>query len=180
MMGERKMRRTTGVPRGILKFLVLRLLKQKPMSGVEIAEEIYRQTRERWKPSPGSIYPLLAWLQDKGYTEELPTSEEGLKRYQFTTRGIEFHENQVRFAQDFLKKLEFLVPMIIDSLHLDPSPEKASGIRKAAKRIILALQALQETSRNKLSEQTADEIITILTDCAKTLEQISQKMKEEN
>ena len=32
--------RTIGVPRGLLKFLVLKMINEKPMSGVEIVEEI--------------------------------------------------------------------------------------------------------------------------------------------
>ena len=71
---------TIGVPRGLLRFLVLRMLSEKPMSGAEIAEKIEAQTSGRWKPSPGSIYPLLAWMLRKGFTEELPKKVEGFKR----------------------------------------------------------------------------------------------------
>jgi len=38
------MRRTAGVPRGLLRFLVLKLLKEKPMSGAEIVEKIEKET----------------------------------------------------------------------------------------------------------------------------------------
>ena len=56
--------RTLGVPRGLLRFLVLKMLSEKPMSGTEIIEEIQTQTGS-WKPSPGSIYPLLSWMLKK-------------------------------------------------------------------------------------------------------------------
>ena len=62
------------------------------MSGVEIVEEIEQETRGFWKPSPGSIYPLLARLQDKGYTNELSTGESGLKRYVLTDEGKTFFQ----------------------------------------------------------------------------------------
>ena len=42
--------RTVGVPRGLLKFLVLKMINEKPMSGAEIVEEIEKQTGS-WKPS---------------------------------------------------------------------------------------------------------------------------------
>ena len=42
------------------------------MSGSEIMEELEKRTGGRWKPSPGSVYPLLAWLLESGYTEEVP------------------------------------------------------------------------------------------------------------
>ena len=48
--------KTVGVPRGLLRFLVLKMLSEKPMSGTEIAKQIEEQTGGRWKPSPGSIY----------------------------------------------------------------------------------------------------------------------------
>ena len=59
-MGNSRKSRSVGVPRGLLKFLVLKMINEKPMSGVEIVEEIEKQTGS-WKPSSGSIYPLLSF-----------------------------------------------------------------------------------------------------------------------
>ena len=59
-MADRWIKRTGGVPRGLLRFLVLNMLAKKPMSGSEIVEVIENETAGRWKPSSGSIYPLLA------------------------------------------------------------------------------------------------------------------------
>jgi len=44
------------VPKGFLRYQVLRLLKEKPMSGSEIMSEIEEETDGNWRPSPGSIY----------------------------------------------------------------------------------------------------------------------------
>ena len=96
--------RTSGVPRGLLRFLVLKLLAEKPMSGVEIVDEISQESGERWKPSSGSIYPLLAQLQNKGYTEELPIEESGMKRYTLTKEGAEFFKREIRSGQKFFPK----------------------------------------------------------------------------
>ena len=65
------------------------------MSGTEIAEQIYEQTGGRWKPSSGSIYPLLAWMLNKGFTKESIKGEEGLKRYTFTDEGSKFLNKQI-------------------------------------------------------------------------------------
>ena len=83
--------RTVGVPRGLLRFLVLKMISEKPMSGAEIVGEIEKQTGS-WKPSPGSIYPLLSSLYKKGFTKELPKDEQGFKRYSFTDEGKKFFE----------------------------------------------------------------------------------------
>ena len=74
------------VPKGFIRCRVLEALSQKPMSGPEIMEEIQKQTGSFWKPSPGSIYPLLSWLQDNGCIKELPL-ENGLKGYELTESG---------------------------------------------------------------------------------------------
>jgi DNA-binding PadR family transcriptional regulator len=66
------MRHTAAVPKGFLRYELLRLLNEKPMSGSEIMTEIEKSTNGYWKPSPGSTYPLLAWLQDKGHIKDAP------------------------------------------------------------------------------------------------------------
>ncbi|RLI42575.1 hypothetical protein DRO59_03770 [Candidatus Bathyarchaeota archaeon] len=48
-------RHTASVPKGFLRYYVLKMLKEKPMSGSEIMREIERETGGRWKPSPGSV-----------------------------------------------------------------------------------------------------------------------------
>ncbi|MCW4013017.1 MAG: PadR family transcriptional regulator, partial [Candidatus Bathyarchaeota archaeon] len=65
-----------GVPRGMLRPITLILLNEKPMSGSEIAEEI--EYYAEWKPSPGSIYPLLSSLQETGFIEPNEDSDPSL------------------------------------------------------------------------------------------------------
>ena len=173
------MRRTAGVPRGLLRFLVLKLLTEKPMSGVEIVEEIERETDGRWKPSPGSIYPLLASLQDKGYTNESPTGESGMKQYVLTDEGKTFFEEHVKFGQKFMKKLEFLAPMLIGGAQFSPNHEKLRQIREPAKRFVMALLALRAVTINRLAQQYAPEITKILNDGSEKLEKIIQRIKEQ-
>ncbi|KAF1084194.1 Transcriptional regulator YqjI [Sporotomaculum syntrophicum] len=45
--------------RGFLSFYVLSLLAEKKMYGKQIIDQITNMTRGEWKPSPGSIYPVL-------------------------------------------------------------------------------------------------------------------------
>ena len=81
------MRHMASVPKGFLKYSVLKLLDEKPRAGSEIMCEIENKTEGHWKPSPGSIYPLLAWLQEKGYAKEIEDQEPGMKRYTLTDQG---------------------------------------------------------------------------------------------
>lgn len=175
---SRWMKRTAGVPRGLLRFFVLKLLKEKPMSGAEIVDKIEKETGGRWKPSPGSIYPLLAWLQDKGYTKELPKEESGMKRYKLTDKGEKFFEEQARFGERLRKKLEFLVPMLIGGFQMGINGERLREIREPAKRLIAALLDLRMALKEDLTEQTAREVAEILNDSAEKLEQIIERIKK--
>ena len=60
-------RRRIGVPKGLLRYISLKLLANHPMSGIEITEKIEEFTN--WRPSPGSVYPLLASLEEKGFID---------------------------------------------------------------------------------------------------------------
>ena len=51
-----------------LRHYVLELLNEKPLKGSEIMSAIAEKTMDRWKPSPGSIYPLLRNLESLGIT----------------------------------------------------------------------------------------------------------------
>jgi len=48
-----------------LRVWVLQLLERGPMNGAEIMEQMDRMTMGWWRPSPGSIYPLLDQLVDE-------------------------------------------------------------------------------------------------------------------
>ncbi len=172
------MRRTAGVPRGLLLFLVLKLLTEKPMSGAEIVEEIERETDGRWKPSPGSIYPLLASLQDKGYTNESLTGESGMKQYVLTDEGKTFFEEQLKFGQKFMKKLEFLAPMLVGGFQFGINQENLRDVRGSAKRVVKTFIDLRAAMKDNLIKQDAEEIAEILNDCSRKLEKIARRIKE--
>ena len=52
--------------RGWLRPTVLRVLEKKPMNGMEIMENIRNISHGWWRPSPGSVYPLLESLAMEG------------------------------------------------------------------------------------------------------------------
>jgi DNA-binding PadR family transcriptional regulator len=178
MLSERWMRRTPSVPKGLLRFLVLKLLTEKPLSGAEIVEEIERETDGRWKPSPGSIYPLLASLQDKGYTHESPNGEGGMKRYVLTEEGRTYFEEQVTFGQKFMKKLEFLAPMLVGGFQLGVNHENLQNVRASAKRVVKTFIDLRTAMKDNLTKQDAEEIAQIFDHCAQKLEKVAQRIKE--
>ncbi|MGW4370218.1 PadR family transcriptional regulator [Nocardia takedensis] len=52
--------------RGDVRAAVLLLLAEGPMHGYELIQRIRERTEDIWRPSPGSIYPALAQLEDEG------------------------------------------------------------------------------------------------------------------
>ncbi len=69
---------------GGMRYYVLWLLSQKNLRGSEIIETVQRQTMGWWRPSPGTIYPLLNALLKDGLIKK----EEDL-RYSLTPEGAE-------------------------------------------------------------------------------------------
>jgi DNA-binding PadR family transcriptional regulator len=72
-------------PRGDTRLAVLALLAEQPRHGYEIIQEIASRTDGAWRPSPGSVYPTLAQLEDEGLvrTEE----SEGRRTVRLTEAG---------------------------------------------------------------------------------------------
>ena len=104
------MKHTAIVPKGFLRYQLLKFLNEKPMSGSEIMSELENQTSGYWKPSPGSIYPLLSWLQDKGYIKEADQKEPGIRRYTLTEQGKGFLGNEAKSREEIDKRLKHFGP----------------------------------------------------------------------
>jgi DNA-binding PadR family transcriptional regulator len=75
--------------KGLLPYYVLRLLSQDKMYGKKILDRIKGMSRGSWKPSPGSIYPLLRRMVRLGLVSEYLDDANGhLKRiYELTDAG---------------------------------------------------------------------------------------------
>jgi DNA-binding PadR family transcriptional regulator len=169
------MERTAGVPRGLLRFLVLKFLTEESMSGTEIVEKIARETGGKWKPGCGSIYPLLAWLQGKGYTSESTHVEIGMKRYSLTDKGKEFFEEQVRLGQKFLDKLEWLAPMLVGGFQIGGNHENLLVARESAKRVLQTFMELHG-KQDSLTKLDVKEIAEILEETNMKLRNIVQRV----
>jgi len=72
---------------GLDRPLVLWLIQQKPKHGYELMTEVKRLTGRKLKPS--TLYPLLYWLESKGYVagEWVEKGERNLRRYRITAEG---------------------------------------------------------------------------------------------
>ena len=71
--------------RGDVRASILALLKDRPMHGYEMIQEIGERSGGAWKPSPGSVYPTLQLLEDEGLIAS--ASEGGKKLFSLTEPG---------------------------------------------------------------------------------------------
>ncbi|MEV7689261.1 PadR family transcriptional regulator [Streptomyces bungoensis] len=71
--------------RGDVRASILALLKERPMHGYEMIQEIAERSGGAWKPSPGSVYPTLQLLEDEGLIAS--ESEGGKKLFALTDTG---------------------------------------------------------------------------------------------
>jgi DNA-binding PadR family transcriptional regulator len=71
---------------GDLKYVILRLLEEKPRHGYDIIKELESRFGGSYAPSPGTVYPTLTMLEDLGYARVVP-EEGGKKIYEITDEG---------------------------------------------------------------------------------------------
>jgi DNA-binding PadR family transcriptional regulator len=72
--------------RGDLKFVILKLLRGRPMHGYEVMRALEEQSGGCYRASPGTVYPTLQMLEDQGYVRVV--EEEGRKVYHITDAGL--------------------------------------------------------------------------------------------
>ena len=77
--------RRSRAKRGDVRAAALLLLAEEPRNGYQLMEEIERRSGGAWRPSPGSIYPALAQLEDEGLVRA--EEEAGRRAYRLTPEG---------------------------------------------------------------------------------------------
>jgi DNA-binding PadR family transcriptional regulator len=87
------------VPRGFLKLLIVRLLAKREHTGTQIMEILEERSQGKWRPSPGSIYPLLSSLEEDGLIKTVRT-EGRSKIYTLSEKG---HDH---FKETFRRKFD--------------------------------------------------------------------------
>ena len=169
------LRHTASVPKGLLRFYVFKLLKEKPMSGSEIMEEVKKQTGGQWKPSPGSVYPLLTWLRKNGYAEELPREVTGVKRYVLTEKGAKFFEEHANFEDKLQKKMGSMGPLFF--LRMGLQADGLQELQEPVRRFFEAMFDLRGALKENLSDQTLKEVEELLNDISGKIEECSKRIE---
>ena len=71
--------------RGDVRLALLRLLAEEPRNGYQLMQAIEERSRGLWRPSPGSVYPTLAQLEDEGLIRS--AEADGARLFELTDAG---------------------------------------------------------------------------------------------
>jgi DNA-binding PadR family transcriptional regulator len=158
------------VPRGFLKLLIVRLLAKSELTGTQIMGILEDRSKGRWRPSPGSIYPLLSSLEEHELIMTVRT-EGRSKIYTLSPKG---HEH---FKETFRRKVDVedrtRLHRTVWMQMLDPSDQAifhAHGIQIAITHLTDVHSQLTVNQRQKLRNRLTkthgqiDELIKILGD----------------
>ena len=101
--GPRGRRRTQMFESGEMKFVILRLIREKPRHGYEVMKALEEKFRGHYTPSAGSVYPTLQLLEDQGYVRAVET--EGRKVYHITPEGERFLDENRDVLDEILDRV---------------------------------------------------------------------------
>ncbi|MGC8497315.1 MAG: helix-turn-helix transcriptional regulator [Thermoplasmata archaeon] len=87
-----------------IRFWILNLISKKEMTGAEIMERIEELSMGMWRPSPGSVYPILKDLEREGYVK---AREDLNKRYySLTQKGSSILEEMLWLPRQRFRAFE--------------------------------------------------------------------------
>jgi len=140
--GGRRHRNARRFKRGILKFVLLKLLADQSRHGYDLIREF---RRKGWPGGPGSIYPLLAALEEEGL---ITGRDEGDRRtYDVTDKGrVHLSEHSIGLGGFFEE----------DDEEAGPENETHGGLREAAGRLMQAVTQLGPSSKPETIERVRD------------------------
>jgi len=143
---------------GELRLLLLAMIEERPRHGYEIIKAIEERFGGSYTPSPGVIYPTLAWLDDMGYAA-IETETSGRKRYRLTAEGEAFLLANRTAADELLSRM--------GPQGTAPSPPPAPIIR-AMENLKLALRL--RLRRSPVDQAAAENIAAALDAAAQAVE----------
>jgi DNA-binding PadR family transcriptional regulator len=91
-------RRGGRAKRGDVRAAALALLAEEPLNGYQIIQQISERSGGLWRPSPGSVYPALAQLEDEGLITSQASAGER-RAYTLTEAGRAYaaeHADELR------------------------------------------------------------------------------------
>jgi DNA-binding PadR family transcriptional regulator len=145
---------------GDLRFLILKLIDEKPRHGYEVIKEIEDRLAGAYTPSPGVIYPTLTLLEELGWARVRETV--GAKKlYEVTQEGVSALDANRATVEAIFARIEEIG---------GERGETAPQIRRAMHNLKVALRL--RLSRGDLSAEQAKAIAAALDAAASAVEDV--------
>jgi DNA-binding PadR family transcriptional regulator len=148
------------------------------MSGAELMTEIEKETDARWKPSPGSMYPLLSWLVDNGYIKPLDRQENGQKRYEITANGKTFLKELTEKQEKLQERLHAYGPPGFPGFGMFPFPRFQKKLREPMKRVLESFRGFRHLFRANLSDEDIEAVSNLLNNIADQITEVAEKLRD--
>ena len=98
--------------RGLLRAYILGAARFNPVSGMEIINQLNESTSGRWKPSPGSVYPIFKLFGKQGFLKKASKRDKEVK-YLLTAKGKKlFEKEREECFVDFMITKDALLPVV--------------------------------------------------------------------
>lgn len=79
--------------KGLLRLFILRTISEEAKSGYDILREIEGKSPDDWRPSKGTIYPILGNLEKEGLITAVEEGARSRRAYRTTDAGLDhLHE----------------------------------------------------------------------------------------
>lgn len=113
---------------GEVKYVILRLLREKPRHGYEIIKELEERFGGLYSPSPGTVYPTLQMLEDQGYVRVV--EEEGKRVFHITPEGEAFLDEHRDTVDDILDRVRDTLRQVLGGVRgeLNESFARLAGL----------------------------------------------------
>ncbi|MEM4576061.1 MAG: PadR family transcriptional regulator [Candidatus Nezhaarchaeales archaeon] len=133
--------------KGLLKVSTLLLLLEGEKHGYRIIQEIAKRSMGLWKPSPGSLYPVLRYLETLGYVtaNKYHCGAKVRKIYSITDKGKKF---VALFIQKLLEQVSDKVELFIGM----PFVLRLDVLSRLDSKVLDIIKALVKYRAEKLQE----------------------------
>jgi DNA-binding PadR family transcriptional regulator len=148
---------------GDLKYVILRLLEEKPRHGYEIIKELESRFGGSYAPSPGTVYPTLTMLEDLGFARVVP-EEGGKKIYEITDEGRQHLAEHSGTVNDIFERIAKFVEGFTDT----PMTELNQAFQRLAR-------ATYKTATSHMSDrETVERIRDVIRRAADEVEAVEK------
>lgn len=151
--------------KGDMKFVILRLIADKPMHGYDVMKALEEECGGWYKASPGSVYPTLQMLEDQGLLSVQET--DGKKVYTITPEGEDYLEEHEEQVDDIFDRFTgFTDEFAADMKDLSQSFSK------------LARETFESTFKWSEDAGIFDEVHEIIEDARSKVEEVKARARE--